>query len=265
MNAIRSLALALFGVLAGAATATPVLAAPEEIQVYMNEMSKQGEYGLDLHNNYVASGPSLPDYPGGLPSLHTYRMTPEFAYGVTDNLEAGLYILSAVNPQGGISVGGEKVRLKYIAPKASPDQDYWVGVNFEIGYLNRYYDINPSSAELKTIYGFKKGPWTVAFNGNLDWTVSGPDPAPLSFDVDTKIAYQVADKLALGVESYNELGDTKRFGDLAHSSEMLYAVADTSLGDWDLNIGLGHGLTGEGDQWVAKFILGVPIGNLFKR
>jgi hypothetical protein len=251
--------------LIGGGLTTTARAAPEEIQVYMNEMGKTGELGLDLHNNYVMSGPSRPDYPGGLPSLHTYRMTPEFAYGLTDNLEAGLYVLTAVNPGGGLSVGGEKVRLKYIAPKASPDQTYWWGVNFEIGYLNRYYDINPSSAELKAIYGFKKGPWTVAFNGNFDWTVSGPDPQPLSFDVDTKIAYQVRENLALGLESYNELGDTKRFGDLAHNSQMLYAVADTSLKDWDLNVGIGYGLTGEGDQWVAKFILGVPIENLFRR
>jgi hypothetical protein len=68
----------------------------------------------------------------------------------------------------------------------------------------------------------------------------------------------------LGIESYNELGDVKRFGDLAHSSQMLYAVADTAFGDWDLNVGVGHGLTKEGDQWVAKFILGVPIGTLLK-
>ena len=79
----------------------PARAAPEEIQVYMDEMSKQGEFGLDVHNNYVTQGPAEADYPGGLPSLHTYRVTPEFAYGITDNLEGGLYILSALNPHGG--------------------------------------------------------------------------------------------------------------------------------------------------------------------
>jgi hypothetical protein len=264
-NCIRAGALAVCAGLAAMALATPVLAAPEEIQVYMDEMGKPGEFGLDIHNNYVTSGPATPDYPGGLESRHTYRVTPEFAYGITDNLEAGLYVLSALNPHGGYSIGGEKVRLKFIAPKRSPDQDYWWGLNFEIGRVNRYYDINPSNAELKTIYGFRKGPWTVAFNGNIDWTVSGPQPTGAVFDVDTKVSYKVHPNLGLGFEIYDGLGDSHRFGDLAHEEHMLYAVADTGFKDWDLNIGVGHGLTRVGDQWVAKFILGVPIDKLIHR
>jgi hypothetical protein len=260
-TSIRTWSIAL-GLTLAAAASTPAMAAPEEIQVYMDEMSKQGEFGLDVHNNYVTQGPAVADYPGGLPSLHTYRVTPEFAYGITDNLEAGLYILSALNPQGGYSIGGEKLRLKFIAPKHSENQDWWWGLNFELGRLNRYYDINPSNAELKGIYGFRKGPWTVAFNANIDWTAVGPQPTGAVYDFDTKLSYKVADKWRLGIESYNGLGDYHSFGDLGHSEELLYAVADTSFGDWDLNAGVGHGLTRVGDQWVFKFILGVPIDNL---
>ncbi len=50
------------GIIAGVAlaaaviAATPAAAAPEEIQVYMDEMSDPGQFGLDIHNNYVLTG-----------------------------------------------------------------------------------------------------------------------------------------------------------------------------------------------------------------
>ncbi len=261
LPARQAVACGLGLIVAAIALAAPAvaLAADEEIQVYMDDMSKQGHFGLDVHNNYVLDGSDKPDYPGGLISRDTYRLTPEFAYGITDNLEAGLYLLTAVDPNGGINFGGPKVRLKYIAPKASPDQDYFWGVNFEIGRLNRHFDNNPSGAELKTIYGIRKGPWTVVFNGNIDWTVSGPDPQPVSFDFDTKVSYKVADNLDVGFESYNGLGDVKALGNFSRNTQMLYGVIDTSIAGWDLNLGVGRGLTGVSDQWVAKAIIGVPF------
>ena len=42
----------------------PALAAPEEIQVYMDEMSEPGHIGLDIHNSYGATGDKTPAYAG---------------------------------------------------------------------------------------------------------------------------------------------------------------------------------------------------------
>jgi hypothetical protein len=44
--------------------ATPAFAAPEEIQVYMDEMNQPGAVGLDVHVNDVVRGNGTPDYPG---------------------------------------------------------------------------------------------------------------------------------------------------------------------------------------------------------
>ena len=64
-------------------------AADEEIQVYMDEMNKPGQFGLYIHNNYTLSGSTVPDDPGAQIDAHRYRMTPEFSYGLTPNIELG--------------------------------------------------------------------------------------------------------------------------------------------------------------------------------
>lgn len=36
--------------------ATSSTAAPEEVQVYMDEVNQPGQFGLDVHSNYVFTG-----------------------------------------------------------------------------------------------------------------------------------------------------------------------------------------------------------------
>jgi len=250
----------LCALLAGLAAASAARAAPEEIQVYMDEMNKPGEFGLDLHNNYVFQGRSAPDYPGEQAPARVYRLTPEFSYGLTPNLELGAYVLSTADGHGAYRIDGEKLRLKFIAPKAE-GQDWWWGANFEIGKVQHNLDINPWNAELKAIYGIRRGRWTVAANTNVDWAVSGPARGGATVEQDVKVSYAVRDKLALGIETYDELGELRRLGGpLDRFSHVAYATVDTSLGRWDLNLGLGRGLTGGSeDHWVAKAIIGVPL------
>jgi hypothetical protein len=238
-------------------------AGPEEIQVYMDEMDKPAEVGLDTHVNYVTSGALIHDYPGEEQSRHRLRVTPEFSYGITPSLEAGLYLpLATLDQDGHLTPGGAKVRLKYIAPKAE-GQNWWYGANFEIGRVNHRLDINPWNAELKGIVGTRRGKWTLAFNANLDFVVSGPEPAPAEVDLDTKISYAVGHQLALGIESYNGAGEFKHFGRFGSSDQTLFAVADATLGKWDLNLGLGRGYGTNPDRWVVKAVVGIPFDQLF--
>ena len=80
-------------ILLGAASSV-AWAAPEEIQVYMDEMNAPREVGLDVHSSYVFSGSKVPDYPGAQGPRHVFRVTPEFSYGLTPDLELGAYVLS---------------------------------------------------------------------------------------------------------------------------------------------------------------------------
>lgn len=233
-------------------------AAPEEIQVYDDETVKPGRFGLDLHNIYVASGARTADYPGGQVANHDFRFTPEFYYGLAPGLEAGFYVLSQLDARGIYTVGGEKVRLKYVPPRPE-GQPWYVGLNFEIGRVSHRYDPNPWNAEVKGIAGWKSGKWDFALNANIDWTVSGPHPAPVSLELTGKAGYEVTKGLSLGVETYNTLGDHRNFGRFDQNEQRLFAVADVDVHGWNLNLGLGRGWTKVTDGWVAKAVVGVPL------
>lgn len=251
----RSALFCLLGVMGIAVTA---LAAPEEIQVYMDEMDNPGQYGLDMHVNDVPSSNVQPAYAGQLPSEHLFRTTPEFSYGLTPNWEMGLYILSTQDAQYGFHVDGEKLRIKYLASKAE-GQDWFYGANLEVGRVSPLLDINPWNAELKGIVGLRTHGWTLATNPNIDWVVSGPQSEPATFEEDTKLAYALSEQTLLGVESYNALGPVYNTGVLSQYSQMLYVVLDTNVHGWPINFGVGHGFTDASDRWVIKAIISVPI------
>jgi hypothetical protein len=243
--------------LALACSAGGALAAPEEIQVYMNEMSQPGEFGLDVHANYVVSGASRPDYAGAQLSRHALRVTPEFSYGLTRYLELGAYVLGTRDADNHYHIGGEKLRIKFIP--TTPDDPVFYGANLEIGRVDRRFDENPWNGELKGILGYKGARWTAAINANFDFKVSGPAQSPASLELATKLGYAVSDGLQVGIESYNELGEVRRLDNPFRQAHTTYAVIDTAVRGWDLNLGVGRGNVAASDRWVLKAIIGVPF------
>lgn len=250
------------GLAAGAAilvAAGQARAADEEIQVYMDEIGTPHRVGLDLHLNYVPSGRLLPDYPGEQASEGRTRITPEWSYALDRNTELGLYLpLMTVGRDGRFEAGGVKGRIKWLAPRHA-GQDWFWGLNFEIGRVSRALDVNPWNAELKGIAGVRKGPWTLAANLNVDWMVSGPERSPVDLQLATKAAYKLSEDTAVGFESYNGLGGGRSFGRLGGADHQTYVVLDQGFGKWDLNFGVGYGYGRPEDRWIVKAVVGVPI------
>jgi hypothetical protein len=245
--------------LALALAAGPALAADEEIQVYMDEMNKAGHFGLDTHVNYVASGERLADFPGEQQSLHRLRVTPEWSYGLTDHIELGAYLPLITAIDGKTSVDGVKGRIKFIAPRPETQNWFW-GLNFELGKVDHRLDVNPWNAELKGIWGTRAGAWTLAANANFDWAVKGPDKGPMTLQIAAKATYDIVPDFAVGLETYNDLGSVHHLGgDLTRQEQALYLVMDKTFGDWDLDFGVGRGYGANPDDWTIKAIIGVPI------
>ena len=233
-------------------------AADEEIQVYEDDLDRPGQFGLDTHINYVFANNAGPDYPGQQLSVDRIRITPEWSYGLTRNVELGLYLPLADFRNNQFTIDGYKMRVKFIAPHPDSQNWYW-GANFEIGQVDKRLDINPWNAELKGIWGVRKGPWTLAANLNVDWMVSGPEHSPVDVQVATKAAYKLDEDTAIGVESYNGLGGGRDFGRLSGADHQTYLVLDKGLGKWDLNLGVGYGYGRPEDRWMVKAVVGVPI------
>jgi hypothetical protein len=243
------IALLLLSVLAA-----PAQAAPEEIQVYMDDMRDPGQLGVDVHNNYVFSGRRTAEYAGEQPPGKVYRLTPEFAYGLTREFELGLYVLTTRDAQGNFHGDGGKLRIKYIAPHDAEAGPFW-GANFEVGATSRRVSETRWNAEIKGIAGYRRGPWTFAFNPNVDWSIS-PGGGPAALDIDFKLSYDIGAKTELGLESYNELGPIRNVSLSGENSRTVFAVIDKDFGKFDLNAGIGRGLTGASDRWLVKFIVG---------
>ena len=244
---------------AGLAAAAPASAAPEEIQVYMDEINPVHHFGLDVHVNYVADGDLTADYPGQQQTRRRTRITPEFSFALSPQWELGAYLpLTSLDDQGRYTVDGEKLRIKYIAPHAE-DGAFWGG-NFEIGKVVRRTDINPWNAEFKGIFGTHNGPWTLALNTNFDWAVKGPDKGPATLELATKASYAIAPDFSIGLESYNDVGEVRHLGgDLSRLEHSTYLAIDKDFGDWGLNFGVGRGYGENPDHWIVKAIIGVPI------
>ncbi len=87
---LRRLARVLFAAAAGCAALPTYAAMIDEIQVYADDINKAGEFGLELHINTTPKGRSTQDFPREITPWHSLRFTPEFSYGITKDLEAGL-------------------------------------------------------------------------------------------------------------------------------------------------------------------------------
>lgn len=232
-------------------------AAQEEIQVYLDDKEDLGKLSVDLHNNWVPSGNNQPDFHGGEPSKSMYRLTPEFNYGLTKNLELGAYLLSNYHKGYYSGFDGGKVRIKYIAPHDSQAGAFW-GLNLEIGRTNLTTTPIPWNGELKGISGWRGDGWTVGANLNIDSALS-PHAGETKADVDFKIMRQVVGDTNLGIESYNDLGPLSKISSLNENSKTLYAVIDTKVFGSDLNIGIGHGLNDSSDHLIFKFIINFKL------
>lgn len=236
----------------------PARAADEEIQVYLNDINPKGGFGLDVHVNDVLSGDGSPDYPGAQSSLHRLRVTPEWSWSATDNLELGAYLpLATLDAAGHLRIDGWKVRVKWL-PR-HPEKGFYYGINYEVGRVDHGLDQNPWNNEIKLIGGWEGDHWILGANANIDFALSGPARTPAELQWATRIGYKLPGKTVVGLESYNGLGSIRDFGHLARTEHSTFLSVDTVIGKWNLNAGVGKGYGTSKDDVIVKLIIGVPI------
>ncbi len=162
----------------------------DEIQVYDASIAAPGVFNLTWHNNYTPSGASTPRFPGGLVANHTLNGVPEWAYGVTDWFEAGLYLpLYSITSGGAVTFNGFKLRTLFVVPQAD-QRSFFYGINFEFSYNNAHWDTRRYTQEIRPIIGARFGAIDVIFNPILDNSYQGF--SRLDFAPATRIAYNLS-------------------------------------------------------------------------
>lgn len=233
-------------------------AAQEEIQVYLDEFTDPGQFGLDLHTNYVASG----NQDAGAfaqPTVHQFRITPEFSYGISQHWDMAAYFLTVRNPGGILQTDGVKLRAKWRPQAPSAGSPFYWAVNFEVGQLSRQYFEDMTTGQIKLIGVWKTERWKLGVNYDVDRALKSRPVQAATSELDGKIAYQIRDGLQVGIENYSFLGAFHYDPAQPQGSHANYLVADFSLGKWDFNAGIGHTSGQSPDKTVLKAIITVPI------
>ncbi|MDH2916657.1 MAG: hypothetical protein PXX77_07255 [Gallionella sp.] len=233
-------------------------AAPDEIQVYTEEMNVPGEFGLEQHLNYTLEGSKMPDFPGQMTSHHVLQATPEFSYGITETLEGGLYLPIAFTADGNSFINGLRLRLKYIAPRSAEDKLFY-GLNVEVGYDSLRTSQSSVGMELRPIIGYRDEAWLVSFNPILNIALAADASHEPQFEPALKMTYRVVEEARAGLEYYGEFGSLNHLAPADQSAQTLFAVADVEVKAWDVNFGIGRGNVHAGDKWVVKCIIALPF------
>jgi hypothetical protein len=231
----------------------PCLAQTDEIQVYDGSLAPPGVFNLTLHDNYTPSGRTTPDFPGGIVPNHSLNGVPEWAYGVTDWFEAGLYLpLYSISSNLGPMLNGFKLRALFVSPDAD-ERAFFYGINFEFSYNARHWDSDRYTSEIRPIVGWHIGSLDLVFNPILDNSYKGV--SRLDFAPATRIAWNLSKTWAVAAEEYDDFGPLRGFYSASAQSHQLFAVADWKGDTLDVEGGIGFGLTPAADDLVLKLIL----------
>jgi hypothetical protein len=236
---------------AALAFTTPAQAV-DEIQVYNAGIAAPGQLTIQQHLNYVALGLKQPPFPGGLVSNGSLNGTPEFAYGLTDWWEVGLYLPFAIQDRQLLS-DSVKLRTLFVSPHAD-QRDFFYGVNFELSNTTPKFAQTRFGLEIRPIIGVRNTNWEFIVNPIVD--IGFGKYGQADFAPAVRLARKLDRDFFVGLEYYADFGEIGRFGRLPDQQHTLFAVTDFKLGVFDVNLGFGYGLTPSSDRFVVKTIVG---------
>ena len=238
-------------------TASTVSAwAVDEIQVYNAEIAKVGQWTFQLHNNYAFIGRKEPDFPGGLIPNHALNGTGEWAYGITDWWEMGFYTPYAVDQNLTPYSNAMKIRQLFVIPNAA-ERAFFYGVNFEFSYAMPQFSDAQWNMEIRPIIGWRKGDYEIIVNPIVD--IGFGENGGATFAPCARFARNLGENLAVGFEYYTDLGPVQSWLPFNEQQHNIYAVVDFKIGRFDVNAGVGYGLTPGSDQLMAKLIIGTDL------
>jgi hypothetical protein len=227
-----------------------------EIQVYGYDQVEPRHTMLELHSNFTIDGSkSMVD--GLYPTNHAEHETIEITHGFTDWFETGFYIFTSSRSGQGIQWVGDHIRPRFRIPKK---WNWPVGLSLsnEIGYQRRQFSVDTWTWEMRPIIDKQIGRWYLDFNPTFDKSLHGPTVNQgFIFSPNVKISYDFTKKITGGIEYYGSVGPATDFSPISQQQHQIFPAIDLNLSpNWEVNFGLGVGLTGSTDHLIAKMILG---------
>ena len=224
----------------------------DEIQVYTGGLAPVGVFNLTWHNNYTPDGIKTPEFPGAITSNKSLNGVTEWAYGITDWFEGGLYLpLYSRDENLGWKVDGFKLRTLFAVPDAD-DRTFVYGVNIEYSFNAKWWDTKRFTSEVRPIVGWHLKQFDLIFNPIVDTQYDGFKN--LIFVPSSRLAYNPSPKWAVALEEYADYGKVSDFAPASDQAHQLFAVFDWA-GALDIEAGVGFGLTDSSDRFQLKLIV----------
>jgi hypothetical protein len=220
--------------------------------VYDGGLAAPGVLNLTWHNNFTPDGIKTPSFPGAITSNKSLNGVPEWAYGVTDWFEAGLYMpLYSRDDRLGWKVDGFKLRTLFAVPNAA-DRMFAYGVNVEYSYNAKHWDQKRFTSEIRPILTWHLGQTDVIVNPIVDTVYDGIKN--LEFVPSARIAYNASPRWAVALEEYADYGTVSHFAAARDQAHQIFGVLNYS-GAVEVETGIGFGLTDVSDGLQFKLIL----------
>jgi hypothetical protein len=227
-----------------------------EIQVYGSETVPPKTTMVELHSNFLFQGSKTTEE-GVLPTEHELHETVEITQGVTPWFEVGFYIFTTVpNGQGWRWVGD------HIRPRVrAPESWHWpVGVSLsaEGGYARPIFSTSVWSLEIRPIVDQQKGRLYWSINPALEKAYTGPEARRgWEFSPDAKISWNFTKVVAFGLEYYSGFGPVGGVDPFPYQAQQFVPAFDLNVSPkWEINFGLGVGVTRATDHMLFKAIIG---------
>jgi hypothetical protein len=235
-----------------------------EIQVYQADVNDPGQFALEVHTNYTMKGRKLAAYPGEQSPHHVGRLTLEPALGITEYLELGAYLQNMVNADGHYDFAGWKLRTKWVLPQRYSG-NFFFGINVEVGKVPAAVEAEGWANEFRPIAGYYDGTWLFDINPIFGYALSGADKLRPDLEPAGKVGFNTQKGFMLGLEYYAGFGYLSNPSPVKQQDHLLILTFDRIAprdhvgpeSPWELNVGLGYGLTEATPQrWIAKAIVG---------
>jgi hypothetical protein len=247
----------LLGLLVCAAWAAPASAQDNyEIQVYGSDLVDPGHTMVELHSNFTFQGTKTMEN-GLAPTNHQLHETIEITHGFTDWFETGFYIFTSAQNGDGWDWVGDHIRPRVRIPRK---WNWPVGLSLsnEIGYQRRKFSADTWTWEMRPIIDKQAGRWYFSFNPTFDKSLHGENVNQgFVFSPNAKISYDFTKKITGGVEYYGSLGPATDFLPTFQQQQQIFPAIDLNLSPrWEINFGVGVGVTRSTDHLIAKTIIG---------
>ena len=229
---------------------------PFEIQVYDATANAPGTPGLELHLNTVPSG-TRDAPPPELPAHHQSHFTLEPSLGVRPWWELGGYFQMALTGDGSFRYAGVKLRSKFVTVP-SFHREWRLGLNFELSRVPEAFEPDRWGGEVRPMAVWENEHWLLAVNPIVEVSLAGAGAkAGPSFAPALMAKFKIRDAVALGVEYYADLGPIAAPVPLKRQEQYLFEAIDLlSIPHFELNAGVGEGLTDASNGLIVKVILG---------